>query len=407
MHRQIRGGFLNNNKLKDFRSQVEKELKENILEFWIDYSRDYENGGFYGYISRDLKPGCAHDKSSVLNARILWTFSSAYRIFREKKYFEIASLAYEYIKYHFADREYSGIYWQLDYKGRPIDTRKKVYAIAFAIYGLSEYYRATFDFEALAYAIDLYRCLERFAHDPEHGGYIDAFARDWSQLSDMSLSRKDMNVPKTMNTHLHALEAYTNLLKAWDSDMLRNSLRNLLLIMLDRIIDNETWSMNLFFSMDWNPCSNITSYGHNIEGSWLICETAGILGDKELLKRTEAYSVKMAERVLRDGMDMVYGGIYNEIKESVLDDNKDWWPQAEAVVGFYNAYQVTGNAVYLDASLKVWEFIRNHIVDHVRGEWFYGVTRDGSRVTGDEKAGFWKCPYHNSRMCFEIISRIK
>jgi mannobiose 2-epimerase len=397
---------LNNDKIKEFRSQVEKELKE-ILEFWINNSRDYKNGGFYGYISKDLRPGYTHDRSSVLNARILWTFSSAYRFFREAKYLNMASLAYEYIKNHFIDRVYSGIYWQLDYKGSPSDTQKKTYAMAFAIYGLSEYYRATSDSEALAYAIDLYRCLERFAHDPKHGGYIEAFARDWSQLPDMSLSPKDMNVPKTMNTHLHLLEAYTNLLKTWDSDMLRGSLRKLLLIMLDRIIDHDTWSLNLFFAMDWSPCSNITSYGHNIEGSWLICEAAGILGDAELLKRTEACSLKMAERVLKEGMDTVYGGIYNETKDSVLDDTKDWWPQAEAVVGFYNMYQVTSNTVFLDASLKAWEFIRNHIIDHVHGEWFSGVTRDGSRVTGDEKAGFWKCPYHNSRMCLEIISRIK
>ena len=173
-----------------------------------------------------MKPGYVHDRSSVLNARILWAFSCAYRFYREGKYLEIASLAYEYIKNHFIDKEYSGVYWQLDYKGRPTDTKKKVYAIAFAIYGLSEYYRATSDSEALAYAVDLYRCLERFAHDPEHGGYIDALARDWSRLSDMSLSPRDMNVPKTMNTNLHVLEAYANLLKAWDSDLLRNSLEN-------------------------------------------------------------------------------------------------------------------------------------------------------------------------------------
>jgi mannobiose 2-epimerase len=395
-----------NDKLKEFRLQVEEELKENILEFWINHSRDYDNGGFYGYISKDLKPGYVHDRSSVLNARILWAFSCAYRFYREGKYLEIASLAYEYIKNHFIDKEYSGVYWQLDYKGRPTDTKKKVYAIAFAIYGLSEYYRATSDSEALAYAVDLYRCLERFAHDPEHGGYIDALARDWSRLSDMSLSPRDMNVPKTMNTNLHVLEAYANLLKAWDSDLLRNSLGKLLATTLDRIIDHETWSLKLFFGMDWNHCSNITSYGHNIEGSWLIYEAAGILGNAELLKRTETCCVKMAERVLKDGMDTEYGGIYNDMRGSVLDDNKEWWPQAEAVVGFYNIYQVTGDTAFLDASLKVWEFIRNHIVDRVHGEWFSGVTRDGSGVIGDEKAGFWKCPYHNSRMCFEIIRRI-
>ena len=253
----------------------------------------------------------------------------------------MAARAYEYIRDHFINREHMGVYWMLDYKGAPKDTKNQVYANAFTVYALSEYYRAFRDSAALELAISLYESLERNAKDMRYGGYLEALACDWSPLADMSLSSRDMNVPKSMNTHLHMLEAYTNLYRVWKSDQLRESLGTLLENVMEHIVDSITWSFRLFFEMDWTPCANITSYGHDIEGSWLIHEAAEVLGNRALLERAEEVAVNMAEHVLQNGTDRTYGGIFNEMYDSKLDDNKDWWPQAEAVAGFFNAWQLT------------------------------------------------------------------
>lgn len=387
------------------KEQAENELRSNILDFWCRHAVDNENGGFYGYISGNLDTDALHDKASVLNARILWTFSAAYRLYGDKKYLEMAARAYEYIRDRFINREHMGVYWMLDHTGMPKDTKNQVYANAFVIYGLSEYYRAVGDDSALELAIGLYRTLERHARDKKHGGYLEALACDWSPLSDMSLSEKDMNVPKSMNTHLHVLEAYTNLYRVWKPDELRESLKALLETVLDHIVDSSTWSFRLFFGMDWTPCDDITSYGHDIEGSWLIHEAAEVLGDCALLERAVKTAVNMAESVFQAGVDRKFGGIFNEKHGTSLDDNKDWWPQAEAVVGFFNAWQLSGKGAFLDEALKTWRFIDMYIADRNNGEWRRSVSRDGRPLAGDERISPWKCPYHNSRMCFEIIRR--
>jgi mannobiose 2-epimerase len=396
---------MNSESLMLFERQIEKELKDNILQFWIDNAQDYRNGGFFGYISNDLTVDPDHDKASVLNFRILWTFASAYRYYKQEKYLAIAQRAFDYIKKYFIDPVHSGVYWLIDSYGKPVDTKKQVYSVAFAIYGLSEFYRATGDRSALSLAIELFESLEKHARDLKNKGYLEALSCDWSPLADMSLSPLDMNVAKSMNTHLHILEAYTNLLRVWDSPALRTTLKELLEVMLGYIVDNETWSFKLFFDKDWSSRADIVSYGHNIEGSWLIHEAAEVLGDPVMLERAETIAINMVDKVLQNGIDKVYGGIYNDLQGEHLDDRKDWWPQAEAVVGFFNAYQLTGNKTYLEAAYKAWEFIDRYISDKNHGEWLWGVTRDGSELTKDEKVGPWKCPYHNSRMCFEIIER--
>lgn len=393
-------------RMSSFARQIEEEWKENILPFWIEYAQDKEKGGFYGYLHNNRRVEQNHGKASVLNFRILWTFSAAYRISREEKYLEVARRAYEYIREYFIDRVYSGVFWMLDSRGKPTDTKKQVYSVAFAIYGLSEYHRATGNPEALAMAVELFESLERNARDLKYKGYLEALTRDWAPLADMSLSPSDMNVAKSMNTHLHILEAYTNLLRAWDSPVLRCSLKEVLEVILEHIVDSRTWSFNLFFDQDWTSRADIVSYGHNIEGSWLICEAAGVIGEEALLERAEAVSLKMAGQVFREGIDRMCGGIYNDRQDGRLDDSKDWWPQAEAVVGFLNAYQLSGNEEYLEASLQTWEFIRKYITDKTFGEWIWGVTQDGRPTGKDEKVGPWKCPYHNGRMCFEITERI-
>ena len=396
-----------NEAIRGLRNQLENELRENILKFWMEKSPDNINGGFFGYISNDLKADAEHDRASVLYCRILWTFSSAYRLYGDKKYLDQATRAYSYIISRFIDSTYSGVYWMLDYKGNVANPKKQIYAVAFAIYALTEYYMATQDKESLSHAIKLFEALELNAHDNINKGYVEALSRDWGHLHDMALSDKDMNSEKSMNTHLHVLEAYTNLLRVWDSTLLKSRLKELITVFMNHIIDDKTGKFKLFFNMNWDSKSDVDSYGHDIEGSWLIYEAAEVLGDEELLAKVRSLSIRMAGWVYENGVDRKFGGICNESDgRGISDGDKDWWPQAEAVVGFFNAYRLSGETLYLDAALKTWDFIRIHIVDKVNGEWFWGVSRDGSMLKGNEKAGPWKCPYHNSRMCFEIMRRV-
>lgn len=385
-------------------SELLLELKNNILPYWTTKMIDDVNGGFYGQITGDEILNKSADKGAILNARILWTFSSAYRTLRSKEYLDVASKARDYLLKYFVDKEFGGIYWALDCKGEVVDSKKQIYALGFAIYGLSEYHRATGDQSSLDAAINLFETIEKYAYDPKMGGYFEAMTRDWQEIDDMRLSDKDANERKTMNTHLHILEPYTNLYRVWKSDKLKGKLKELIDIFLDHIVDNETSHLKLFFSDDWSCRSNIVSYGHDIEASWLIHEAALVLGDKELLSRVEPIVVaiaKAAEEGLSGG-----GGIYYELDTITNHTDKDfhWWPQAEAVVGYYNIFQYFGNERALAISLNCWNYIKRNLIDRDNGEWYWSIS-DGKPNLKDDKAGFWKCPYHNGRMCLEIIER--
>lgn len=394
-------------RLKSFKSIIDLELRENILKFWIDKTIDDENDGFYGYISNDLKVDKNHDKASVLYSRILWTFSAAYRIYRNESYLFMANRAYKYIVEHFLDSEYSGVYWMLDCKGNPANTKKQVYAIAFAIYAFSEYSRATGSKKSLEKAMELYEALEEHAYDKRNKGYIEAFDRDWAPIKYVSLSKKDMNTKKSMNTHLHVIEAYANLSRVLGSKKIKSSLKEIIEVTVEQIIDVKDYRFKLFFDEEWNSKSDIVSFGHDIEGSWLLYEAADALGDLEVIERVRHISLKMAQGVYEKGIDLKHGGIFNEAKHGyITDGSKDWWPQAEAVMGFFNAYQLTGSEVFLEASFNTWDFIEKNIIDRERGEWLWGVTDDGFKITSKGKIGPWKCPYHNSRMCIELVQRL-
>lgn len=379
---------------------------ESILNYWIKHTLDQKNGGFYGSILSSGVVDKNTSKGAILNGRILWTFSAAYNFSKDEKYLKIADRAFEYMVDHFVDKKNGGVYWELDCMGNPINTRKQAYALGFAIYGFSEYFRATGNEKSLEFAEQLFWTIEKNFYDKEFGGYIEALSEEWEPLEDMRLSVIDANEPKSMNTHLHILEPYTNLYRCWKNPILGESIKRLIRVFLDKIIDNRTAHFNLFFDMQWNVKSTAVSYGHDIEGSWLLFEAAEVLGDHELIEEVKKMAIRMVDVTRDEGSDKD-GSIFAEREGNHLDTDKHWWPQAEAMVGYVNAWQLTGNKSYLDEAEKVWNFIKLKIVDRELGEWFWKVDFEGNPYTADEKTGFWKCPYHNTRSLIEVMTRLK
>ena len=392
-------------KLEALREEVKDELVNDILPFWMNRMTDREQGGFYGRIDGN---NCLHPdapKGAILNARILWTFSAAFRLLKKPEYLETATRAKRYLLDFFYDKQYGGIFWELNADGTPSDVKKQIYALGFAIYGLSEYARATGDREALEYAVRLFEVIEKYSFDPVQNGYVEALTREWQPIQDMRLSDKDENEKKTMNTHLHILEPYANLYRVWKDERLEKQLRNLIKVFVTRILDAESGHLNLFFEEDWSNKYHIISYGHDIEASWLIHEAALALGDQGLLAEIEPVIVKIAqaadEGLNRDG-SMIYE---NFVDKQKVDRELHWWVQAENVVGHINLYQYFHDEDALRKALKCWQFIKENLIDGEGGEWYWSRYADGTVNRKDDKAGFWKCPYHNGRMCMEIIER--
>lgn len=391
--------------LTRYREEVKQEL-HNILHYWQKHTVDEQQGGFYGALNNanEVQPNAP--KGAVLNSRILWTFSAAYGLDHQKEWLSLAKRAYDYLQRHFRDTAHGGTYWSVAADGKPLDTRKQVYGQAFSIYALSEYYHHTKEQAALDWAIDIYRLLERYSFDPQRKGYIDAFSQEWQRISDTRLSNKDANADKTMNTHLHVLEAYTNLYRVWPDAGLRTQLYYLIKVFIDHIVNAQTHHQILFFDADWQHPSTVFSYGHDIEAAWLLPEAAALLNDSELTQQVKAVSMALANAAA-EGLD-ANGGLKNEYEPATqhTDADKHWWVQAEAMVGFLQAYEQSGQKSYLQHSLNSWEFIKKYILDKKEGEWYWGVTANLQVMPHQDKAGFWKCPYHNSRACMEVMRRV-
>jgi mannobiose 2-epimerase len=392
--------------LHTYKSEIEQEL-DNILQYWINNTVDTVHGGFYGKLDNNNQVFAEAPKGSVLNARILWTFSAAWNVQKDHQYLAMADRAFEFINRYFIDEEYGGVYWSLDYAGKPLDTKKQVYAIAFVIYACSEYFRATKNDQAKEIAINLFYLLQQHSYDKIDGGYLEAFTRDWQPIADLRLSNKDANEKKTANTHLHVLEAYANLYLIWPGSELANSIAALLGDFYDHMINKESFHLDMFFDEKWNIKAESISFGHDIEASWLLLEVAEILEDENWIEKMRSNALKMAEAAA-EGLDKD-GGLWYEIEPAKhgLIKEKHWWPQAEALVGFLNAWQVSGDKKYLDYVLNTWGFIQRHILDKQYGEWFWGVKSDYSIMPGEDKVGIWKCPYHNGRACLETIRRLQ
>lgn len=409
-------------KLQTLKSEALDCLTKNILPFWQDKMQDRERGGFYGQMRGDLTLVRDANKGGILNARILWAFSAAYRVLGKPEYLEAATRAKDFILKYFFDPVYGGTYWEISADGSPVDTKKQFYALGFMLYGLSEYVRATGDRDALVHAIQLYKCIEEHSLDTVNNGYIEAMTRDWQPIADMRLSDFDANYPKSQNTHLHIIEPYTNLYRClkemaekgghgpFRNDIapkVEASLRNLIDIFCDRILNPETHHLDLFFDMDWTRGAGwLESYGHDIECSWLMHEAALVLGDEEVLRKVEPI-VQLVAKASEKGLN-ADGSMTHEanLDAGHVDDDRHWWVQAEAVVGFYNIYQYFGDESALEKSLRCWQYIKENLVDNINGEWYWSRDAEGNLNTTDDRAGFWKCPYHNSRMCLELVERM-
>ena len=400
--------------ITNLRERMTEDVLQRTLPFWIRHAVDREHGGIYGLITGDMRVWKDQPKMLVICARVLWTYSAAYRLFGKPEFLEMANWTRDYLLGSFRDRENSGFFWQVSSRGEITSDRKQTYGQAFALYALAEHFRATGLAESLERAIETFQLIERHCFDPRLGGYLEARGRAWGPLEDMRLSDRDTNCPKSMNTLLHVMEAYSNLLRVWPDPRLKEQQARLIQVMLERVIRSDPYPhFDLFFQSDWTPIGDHISFGHDIEGSWLLTEAADILGDTGLREQAREAGLALARAVYMHAVEPDGSLLYEADARGIVNTDKHWWPHAEAVIGFLNAYEFTAEAFWLEAAVSCWNYIEERFIDPIEGEWRAKLNREGRPYPDypadpDQcKVGPWKCPYHNSRACFEVFTRAK
>lgn len=391
------------NSIASLQDSLQIELK-NILSYWEDNTIDNLHGGFIGHIDYpDIKQH-KMNKGIILNSRILWSFSAAANHYKNDKYAAICKRSYNYLKQYFNDEIFGGVFWEVDYLGTPTNKRKQVYAQAFTIYALSEYYLFSKDEEVKNWAITLFNLIEEKSFDSKDNGYIEAFAENWDAIEDMRLSEKDENYAKTMNTHLHILEAYTTFYKIHPEKQVKDALINLITLFTDKFLSKD-FHFHLFFDEKWTLKSSVYSYGHDVETAWLLIEAAKVINEPLLLSKIEQIAVKVVDRFIEVAIDE-QAGTKNciDLTTGIVDTDRHWWPQAEAMVGIFYVYKITGDEKYHELVLRIWDFIDKNVIDHTYGEWLGVIDENGNHDPKNEKVGMWKCPYHNSRACIQIAA---
>ncbi len=408
---------------KEFYDSVKKELVGNILPYWEKYSRDTVNEGFFGDIDNDNRQDGDVSRSIVMTSRFLWAYSSAARLLGDSSLLGMADFAYKVIKEKYIDRVNGGVYWSVRPDGTPDVRKKQIYGEAFCCYGLSEYAAAVREFrgadscaqEAMDSALAIFEFLEKYALDPADGGYVEARAENWAVTDDMLLSKKDMNCPKSMNTNLHVMEAYTNLHRTLpvvcpermeERKSVGKSLAALIIVTVEKILQ-KNGHLGMFFNMKWNLLDDEISYGHDIEASWLLWEAAVELGDEPLKERIRPTVLYMVDVALAEGTDSGSGAMENFTKGGKRDRTRIWWNQAEALNGFYNAWLMTGLKKYADACELQWKWIEEHQVDRKGGEWWAAVSPDGKPDLQEPKGGNWKTAYHSARACIVTLESVR
>jgi len=404
--------------LVSIRQELETELHR-ILKYWQTYAPDEKNGGFHGAVNLENKLVYGAVRSCVLNARILWTFSAAAIAFPDKDYGWMAERAYNVLMHYFKDHEYNGFYMDITADNKPSDTVKHTYVQAFVLYALSKYYEYSPNEKLLEELGTFFIFLDGQTKDPCALGYLEGFSRDWKPILQNRMA--DENDPKSMNTHLHLLEAYAAVYRVWPNEMVRMRLTQILSIFQHQII-REDGHLGIFFDLDFvetDMSRAICSFGHDIEASWLIKEAIDILNVPDKFDGLKPFLRKMADSVFREGLDQD-GGLFLESTRfgSHLRTNKHWWLQAELLVGEMNAFEESEDWKYWELLKKSWKFIDQHVIDHTGGEWFTKVNRSGvpylvepaddpsPYYRNDWKIDPWKCPYHNGRAMLELIARI-
>lgn len=384
------------------KTEFRKHLYNDIIPFWMRM-RDDVNGGFYGFADRNGIPDKDCPKGVILQSRILWFFSSSYLLLKEPEVLECANHDYSFLKEYCFDSKYGGMYWSVNSDGTPCEDMKHTYCQAFALYALSVYYQASGSSSALKLAYSLYSTIENKCRD--ENGYLEAFARNFSPAENDKLSENGVMADRTMNTLLHVLEAYTELLRSDRTLMVADSVKEILTIFRTRVYNPEKKICEVFFDMDYDSIINLESYGHDIEASWLIDRACEVLNDSDFREEMMPVITGLAEGALEHAIDNKDHAMNNECENGIVDHKKVWWVQAEAVTGFYNAYTLTGNEDYLKASEGIWDYIQNNVIDYEHGEWIENIYIDSRDNTDQALVHEWKCPYHNGRMCIEMFNR--
>ncbi len=394
--------------LNFFSAEVSEHLFGHYLPFWCGPALDEKNGGWMAWLSNDLIPDRSQPKGLIVNARILWAFSAVHRVKPDPLFKQMAERAFDFVMNKFWDAQHGGAFWRLDDTGKVIDDSKKTYGQAFYIYALTEFHLAFGNQAALTRAQELFELIERHAHDKTFGGYIEVCKRNWSEAgSEARLSEKDMNEKKSMNNQLHVLEAYTNLFRVWKNPRVAERLRELVEIFLTRILDARTKHLHHFFNEQWEVRSDTYTFGHDIEASWLLCEAAEELGDKKLFERVRAVAVEIAKVIFNEGFAADGGLCYEGADGKIIDTGRECWPQAEALVGFLNAFEISSDKMFFAAAEQTWNYINQHLVDRVHGEWFWRINPDGQPDKNLPKVSEWKGPYHATRACLETLKRLR
>ena len=386
-----------------YTEEIYSHLYNDLIPFWMNI-RDDENGGFYGFADENGVPDKESSKGVILQSRILWFFSSAYMLSKDHEVLSCADHAYRFLRDFCMDHEYGGMFWSVNADGTPCEDMKHTYCQSFALYAFSAYYRASGDPEALDLACSLYELIESKCRDSE--GYLEAFGRDFSLCKNDKLSENGVMADRTMNTLLHLLESYTALLEAEYFNDVEASVLEILQIFKTHIYDPDRKICKVFFDMDYNTIIDLESYGHDIEASWLISRACDVLRDSKIKEEMMPMITGLAEGALEHGIDESDHAMNNECENGIVDSKKVWWVQAEAVTGFMNAFELTGDEDYLEASDMIWDYIRDNVIGE-HGEWIENIYEDRNQTEGQAIVHQWKCPYHNGRMCIEMYSRLK
>lgn len=387
-------------------NEFEEEL-QNIFSYWSKDAIDEESGQFYGSIDHFGKKDSKANKGIIMYTRQLWSFSAAALHYNSEEYRKVADTCYGFLQEHFYDQEHGGYFWETDHAGSLIDDKKQTYAQAFALYALTEYFKLTKSLVVLKEAEEQFECIIKKCFDEKTGGYLESFDRKWNYTNELRLSEKDDFADKSMNTNLHILEALTSYHEISQNEDSFNALKRVILDFSQYIIGADK-HLVLFMDKSWKQQSTVHSYGHDIEASWLLWEGAEVLGDEILLQHVKVLVLDMVEIFMKEGLDNGCA-VLNEkdFASGYIDADRHWWPQCEGLEGLANAYGLTGDKKYLQAMLKIWDYVRENLIDRENGEWYYKVDRNNVPLTDEDKGGMWKTPYHNGRALMRLVQRFK